>query len=203
MFQINHRVCSLVDAIRPFRADTSAQQAQLRTTQRTYQMERQDDDSIQARALITVSPSDAGGEIALLGVDTSGRLNAVFASRAQLAALIANPRSAGSIAGVGPNAWRFTIYDNDAPGPRGILLITSCTPVDVPLLTTSVGSRSRAWTRRVADAAQAGGWRSEMVWYTTERSSIPPTPPMPAGAAPPTPTATAQHPAPPERPGRR
>jgi serine/threonine-protein kinase len=161
---VGEPLCRTLDTVVPLRANTGA----LSTPQRKFEMQRQTNGVLAGRAIINMNVRDPATDFALVGLEPDGKMDIIFRSRAefeQLKAQLANVADA-PIADLGGGAYRLQI-DTTHTGWSGLLLITGKGPFDPKLLQGDAASRGEAWTTRFRDAAEAGGWKADMVWYRT------------------------------------
>lgn len=161
---VGEPLCRTLDTVVPLRANTGA----LSTPQRKFEMQRQTNGVLAGRAIINMNVRDPATDFALVGLEPDGKMDIIFRSRAefeQLKAQLANVADA-PIADLGGGAYRLQI-DTTHTGWSGLLLITGKGPFDPKLLQGDAASRGDDWTTRFRDAAQAGGWKADMVWYRT------------------------------------
>jgi serine/threonine-protein kinase len=160
---VNPQVCSALDALRPFRADTSVDGRRLSTSQSKYTLQRQPDGSLAQTALITMALGESPPNLALFGLDPTGDITALINDRADFMAGVKH----GKVADLSGGNYRVSLGMSPPAGLQGVLLLTGSGPFDPKLVATPPASRGADWARKIAEAAQKGGWKAEMVWYRT------------------------------------
>ena len=158
--QIGQVFCPAVDAFSAFRSDTDASQVRLKSAQTKYTMAPDKDQKLVATAVIDIRIGDPTLSVALVGIDESGQVGVILPDRQALKGAVA---SKVIQEGVG-DTYTMPLHTWDA-GWSGLMLVTGRTAVDVGLLSTPPEKRDAAWRERLRQAARAGGWQSEMVWY--------------------------------------
>jgi serine/threonine-protein kinase len=155
------RLCSTLDAMRPFRAATSQTGQNLTAAQDSFAVMKQADGKEAGRAIVTVTPPPQGDfAVAQLGADDGLELIAPDRQTFQTLA------GAGVVVSKVPDAGGYRLQaDYSKPGWSSVLLLTGQGPFPRALLTQPAGPRSAAWASQFASAARAGGWRVEMAWY--------------------------------------
>jgi serine/threonine protein kinase len=174
--QITQAGCAALDAFRQIR---SPEGGHLSTPQVHYDRVIQQDGEYAGReaanALLDLDLSDPSRDIALLGIEPSGKLTLLLQSRAQFEQALA--RSVGGRPISREANGRFRVHlDSDHEGWSGILLLSGRGPFDASVIAPEIGARSPAWLDRFVSAASAGGWNAEMVWYDTGTDSAQPAP---------------------------
>ncbi|HEY5288987.1 MAG TPA: serine/threonine-protein kinase [Caulobacteraceae bacterium] len=159
--------CAPLDAFRAFRADTSVTGGRLSTSQAKYTLEKQPDGSLSQKAVITMAIGDPNLDFALYGLEPSGAVDSFKVdSRKDFQALEQDPRAKANIVDIGNDGYRLSVITSHA-GLSGLLLLTGKGPFDPGLIATPAAQRGPDWAQRIKTAAQAGGWKAEMVWYRT------------------------------------
>lgn len=110
-----------------------------------------------AKAVVEFDFSNPNLEMALFGVEPSGKITQLTSERAELV---------GGSEDLGGGRYRLTI-DVNHTGWSGLLLLTGQKPFDGDLLNGPAGSRKGDWSNRFLSAAKERGWKSEMVWFKT------------------------------------
>jgi serine/threonine-protein kinase len=163
--EITQAGCAALDAFRQIR---SPEGGHLTSTAPRYEMTVQQDGSYAGREasnpLIDLDLSDPSRELALLGIEPSGKITLLLRSRAQFEQALAQSVGGRPVSREGNGRYRIHI-DSDHEGWSGLLLITGRGPIDADLLAPDVGERGPAWRDRLLTAAAAGRWSAEMVWY--------------------------------------
>ncbi|MGA0603154.1 protein kinase domain-containing protein [Caulobacter sp. KR2-114] len=162
--QISQPFCSAIDGFSAIRTDVDAAQARMTTAQTRYTM-TQTDAGYASKAVVHIRIGDPSLALALVGVDETGKAEAFAPNRAYLSSKDAK---ANVEAGPG-DSYTLTIF-TDA-GWSGLMLVTGRSAIDTQLLTVAPEKRDAAWRQRLVQAARAGGWQAEMVWYQVVKPS--------------------------------
>ncbi|HZL00906.1 MAG TPA: serine/threonine-protein kinase, partial [Caulobacteraceae bacterium] len=157
-------ICPPLDALRPFRADTSVGGPRLSTSQARYTLEKQPDGTLSQKAVITMAIRDPTLDFALFGIDPAGTVSEIT-NRGQFETELKNPASQDVVSSLGGDTYRLSITTTPPTGLEGLLLLTGKGPFDPKLI--AAAARGPDWSAKVATAARAGGWQAEMVWYKT------------------------------------
>jgi serine/threonine-protein kinase len=159
---VGEALCAPLDVFRPLRATTTDG---ISIPQRKFEIIRQSDDGkLEARAVIDLHPPDRSQEVALVGLEPSGKMTVLIRNRADFQAAVA----AGTISNLGGGAYRLRV-NTDHTGWSGMLLITGKAPVDPRLVEGDAAARGADWPESFRSAADQGGWKTDMVWYRTVR----------------------------------
>ena len=121
-------------------------------------------------ALLDLDLSDPSRDIALLGIEPSGKLTLLVQSRAQFEQALAQSVGGRPISRE-PNGHFRVHLDSDHEGWSGILLLTGRGPFDPAIVSPDIGARGPDWLDRFVSAASAGRWSAEMVWYDAGTAS--------------------------------
>lgn len=160
---VQSEVCEPLNVFRAIRADTSANGRRLSSAQTKYEIMRQDNGILEARAVIEMALRDPSLNFAIFGLEPTGEITALAESRAAFQALAqGNP-----LITVEPNDTYKLSMRTDHQGWSGILLLTGQGPFAPELVAAPPSGRGPDWNQKVLDAARASGWRAEMVWYRT------------------------------------
>jgi len=162
--QIGQPFCSAIDGFSAIRTDVDGAQARMTTAQTSYTV-TQSDTGYASKAVIHLRIGDPSLALALVGVDSAGKVEVLSPDHATLNSAAAKP-----FVTAGPDD-SFTLTVLTDAGWSGLLLVTSRSPVDTRLLTVPPEQRDGAWRQRLIDAARAGGWQAEMVWYQVIKPS--------------------------------
>ena len=156
--------CAALDAYRQVRAETathvSVPQPRFEMVMQPRGLPYAGQDA--ANAVINLNLGDAGEDFVLLGIEPSGDITSLIGSRAMFEANVGTPNS--PIVDEGNGRYRLNI-DLNHSGWSGIILITGRGPFEPDLVAPPVGSRGPSWQRQFREAAVAGAWRVEMVWF--------------------------------------
>ena len=146
--------CSPIDAFRQVR---DYEGARLNTTKRQYEMSNQAG-TLAADPEIEIDTNGFADDFALLGMEETGAITPLIASKSELGQFITTtPRP-------GVTSFKLT---TDHKGWSGILLLKGKGPFDLTLLEKGPGEVSPSWVNRFLSTAKAQGWKSEMIWYRT------------------------------------
>ena len=159
--------CAVLDAFRGARADTSAGGRRLSTSQTKYTFQKQPDGSLGQMAVITMAIADPSSDFTLYGLDPTGTLAPLAPSRAWFVEKVKDPRLQAQVTDLGGDSYRMQVGATPPAGLQGLLLLTSKGPFDAKLIGVAPNARGSDWSSKVAQAATAGGWKAEMVWYRT------------------------------------
>lgn len=180
---VDGQSCSLLEAVRPLKAETVPGAEWVKAASPSFTPARQaecGDDPRQALAFIDVeTATPSGQDMALYLLRPGGTVQAIFRSKAQIrpgAGLIETATSSGA------NRTRIGLC-NDLQGPYGLLALRGAGPF------TDDTAGGGPIAERLAGDAKAGGWTSQMDWYTVEpvpaSATVAPAPaPAPVAAAP-------------------
>jgi serine/threonine protein kinase len=173
--QITQSGCAALDAFRQIRSPAAGH---LSTPQVHYDRVVQRDGQYAGReaanALLDLDLSDPSRDIALLGIEPSGKLTLLLQSRSQFEQALAQSVGGRPISREGNGRFRVHL-DSDHEGWSGILLLSGRGPFEPDVVAPDLGARGPDWLDRFVTAASAGHWSAEMVWYDSGRD---------AGAAP-------------------
>jgi serine/threonine-protein kinase len=171
--QITQSGCAALDAYRQIR---SPEGGHLTTPQVHYDRVVQQDGQYAgqeaANALLDLDLSDPSRDIALLGIEPSGKITLLLQSRAQFEQVLARSVGGRPISREANGHFRIHL-DSDHEGWSGILLISGRGPFDAPVIAPEIGARGPGWLDRFVSAASAGRWSAEMVWYDTGTAAAP------------------------------
>jgi serine/threonine-protein kinase len=154
--------CASIDALRAIR---STGKTHLSVPQRKFEMNRLADGEyagqIGARSIVNLDIGDPNQDFALYGIEPNGAISALVANRKAFADI---PKTGEPIADLGGDRYRLQI-DANHTGWSGIILLTGKGGFSDSLVVAGPGARTPEWRKRFADAAAAGEWKAEMVWF--------------------------------------
>jgi serine/threonine-protein kinase len=154
--------CASIDALRAIRSTGTTH---LSVPQRKFEMSRLADGEyagqIGARSIVNLDIGDPNQDFALYGIEPNGAISALVADRKAFAGI---PKTGEPIADLGGDRYRLQI-DANHTGWSGIILLTGKGGFSDSLVVAGPGARTPEWRKRFADAAAAGEWKAEMVWF--------------------------------------
>ena len=157
--------CAVLDAYRQIRAPSGGR---LSSPQARYEMVVQPDGRFAGRAasnpVLDLDLSDPGQDIALLGIEPSGRITVLLRSRAEFERELAQSVGGRPVSREGNGRFRIHI-DSDHDGWSGFALIAGRGPFDPALIAPDIGARGPDWRDRFLAAAGRSSWTAEMAWY--------------------------------------
>lgn len=152
-----------------FRQFRAGEAPRLATTRPRYEMVAQTSGNYAGRAAanaVVEITDDPGTDFTLLGIQPSGAITQVIASRRDFEQLLERSQDGRPISDEGNGRYRLHI-DIDHDGWSGLLLIGGRGPFPGSLVAPELGARGPDWRERFAEAAGNLGWRVEMVWFQT------------------------------------
>jgi serine/threonine-protein kinase len=161
---VNPQVCAALDALRPFRVDTSIQGRRLSTSQSKYTFERTPTGLAQT-AVITMALGQPLPNFAFFGIDPHGSITPLVTDKSQFESFLKDPRYRQVFADLGGGTYRVSILTDPPGGLQGVLVLTGAGPFAPQLMATPPAARGADWAKSIADAARKGDWKAEMVWY--------------------------------------
>ncbi len=154
--------CSVLDAYRTFKSpvigDLGTDQVKY---EKTLVPNGPNSGQSLAKPQIHISASAMRGDIALIGIETSGAMT-VFPDKQTLLNLISAGTTEGSIK---PDGSISFIVDQSEVGWSGILIVHGRGPFDAALIAPPPNARGADWSARLEAAAKAQGWKADMVWF--------------------------------------
>jgi serine/threonine-protein kinase len=158
--------CAALDA---YRQISSRDPGRLTVAQRQFEMRRQASDEayagkIAANAIITVNVADPSLDFALVGLEPSGKIDALIPSRAAFAEQLRASHGGKPITDLGGDRYRLQI-DLDHQGWSGLLLLTGKGPFDADIVAPPLGARGAEWRDKLVQRASEGNWQATMVWF--------------------------------------
>jgi eukaryotic-like serine/threonine-protein kinase len=157
--------CAVLDALRQIRAPAGGH---LSSPSTRYEMSVQQDGDYAGRAasnpVLDLDLGDPRQDIALLGIEPSGRITVLLRSRAHFEQILAGSVGGRPVSREGNGRFRIHI-DSDHDGWSGLALLAGRGPFDPALIAPDIGARGPEWRDRFIAAAGRGRWTAEMVWY--------------------------------------
>jgi eukaryotic-like serine/threonine-protein kinase len=166
--------CAFLDALRQIR---TPQGGHLSSPQARYEMVPQQDGQYAGRLasnpVLDLEPGAAGQDLVLLGIQPSGQITLLLASRAQFERELARSVGGRPVSRAGNGRFRIHI-DSDHDGWSGFALISGRGPFEAELIAPAIGERGPEWRDRFLAAAGRGRWDAEMAWYeSVDRTAEP------------------------------
>ncbi len=159
---ISPSFCAVLDGLRPIRA---AAPQRLTLSQAKYEIaplsEGENAGQIGALLVLDLNLNLLANDFALYGVEESGEISQLIGSKAQFLSLVDNE-------GIqidrlpGPNQYRIRIDGVRGVGWSGFIMLTGDGGFSEALMKDY---RAPNWKERFDRAAQANGWKAEMVWF--------------------------------------
>lgn len=168
VFPIGSKTCAPLDTFRALREPSSEFGRRFTTQQSTWELMAKNDPCVgpNAKAVVSLNIAAPSQDFSILGMDSKGGLQQIFADRSAFMAFMKNfPDFASD---KGNDAFTSTSCYNET-GLVGELLVTGRAPftVNLPNAMTSKDGKAvdAAWLADFTRMAQAGGWKTNMVWY--------------------------------------
>ncbi|MEP7222688.1 MAG: protein kinase [Novosphingobium sp.] len=147
--------CGAIDALRQIRDTTGGR---ISVAQQQFELTRSAPGGpLAAKVVVNFDFGNAPPEMALFGVQPSGKISQLTTQRSELIA--------GS-EDLGGGHYRLTL-DVDHTGWSGLMLLSGKGPFDGGLTSASAGAHAGDWQQRFLQTARERGWKSEMVWFKT------------------------------------
>lgn len=166
------QACAAIDAFRALRAASSNGVPWITTTSREFHFERHaecSDSPNKALAVIETVKPGPGEDIAVIGMEDTGRLQTVFTSLHEFRAFatqLAQDQALKNMFVEEDGKLRLNIC-TDTAGVTGLILIRGRPPFDLKLPSIAEEPKvpSGDFPKRLEAAARAGGWKTQMAWY--------------------------------------
>ena len=163
---INQSGCAALDAYRQVRAPSGNR---LSVPQRKFEMRTQPQDSaypgsLAANAVIGVAIADKSRDLALVGLEPSGKIDMLIPSRAAFDEQVKASIKGRPVTDLGSDRYRLQI-DLDHAGWSGLLLMTGKGPFDPAIVAPPLGARGAEWRDRLVSIAAERGWEADMIWF--------------------------------------
>ncbi|MGH6613473.1 serine/threonine-protein kinase [Sphingomonas sp.] len=163
---INQSGCAALDAYRQIRAPSGNR---LSVPQRKFEMRTQPPESaypgsIAANAVIGISVADPSRDLALVGLEPSGKIDMLVPSRAAFVEQLKASKKGLPVTDLGGDRYRLQI-DLDHAGWSGLLLISGKGPFDPAVVAPPLGARGADWRDRLVAIAAEHGWEADMIWF--------------------------------------
>ncbi|MDE8653693.1 serine/threonine protein kinase [Novosphingobium album (ex Liu et al. 2023)] len=145
--------CVLLDALRQIRSPAGGT---LFVPQQKIEMTKPAiGDAAGATVTAEFNLADPTLDLALLGIESSGKLTQLTTGRREL---VANSEDLGN------GRYRVSL-DVDHTGWSGLIVLTGSQPFDRKLLAGAPGSRTGDWSQQFLAAAKERNWKAEMIWF--------------------------------------
>ena len=168
VFPVAQATCAPLDAFRAFRVPNSQTGRAITSQQSNWELMDKNPpcDGPNAKVVVDLKTGAADRNFTVLGFDRKGGLQQIFADRAALESIKA--QAPDLVTDKGGGAYATTSCYNET-GLVGEALITGAGPFDVDLPNALQSNTSKvvdaAWLQAFRRKAQAGGWKTSMVWY--------------------------------------
>jgi serine/threonine-protein kinase len=168
VFPVASGNCAPLDAFRAFREPNSEFGRRLTSPQAQWRLSAKNDPCVgpNAKVVVNLRIGNPQQNFSVIGMDKAGGLQQIFADRAGFNAYHA--QFPDFVTDKGGDSFSSTVCYNET-GVVGQLLVLGQGPFDLGLPNAMVSNKSQpvdaAWLKRFADAAKAGGWKTDMVWY--------------------------------------
>jgi serine/threonine-protein kinase len=168
VFPVAASNCAPLDAFRAFREPNSEFGRRLTSPQAQWELRAKNDpcQGPNAKVVVNIRIGNPQQNFSIIGMDKTGGLQQIFADRAAFNAF--HSKFPDFVTDQAADSFSSTVCYNET-GVVGQLLVLGPGPFDLGLPNAMVTDKSQpvdaAWLKRFADAARAGGWKTDMVWY--------------------------------------
>jgi len=168
VFPVASGNCAPLGAFRAFREPSSELGRRFTSPQANWELSAKNDPCVgpNAKVVVNLSIGNPRQNFSIIGMDKNGGLQQIFNDRAAFNAYHA--QFPEFVTDKGGDSFSSTACYNET-GIVGQLLIVGAGPFDLGLPNALTSNKSQpvdaAWIKRFADAAKAGGWKTNMVWY--------------------------------------
>lgn len=168
VFPVGQATCAPLDAFRAIRVPNSQTGRAITSQQSNWELMDKNPpcDGPNAKVVVNLKTGGADRNFTVLGFDRKGGLQQIFADRAALESVKA--QAPDLVTDQGGGGYATTSCYNET-GLVGEALITGPGPFDVDLPDAGQSDKSKvvdaAWLQAFRQKAQAGGWKTSMVWY--------------------------------------
>jgi serine/threonine-protein kinase len=169
VFPVSSASCAPLDAFRAFREPSSELGRRFTSEQSTWELLAKNPPCPvlpAAKAVVDLNIGNPAQNFSLIGMDENGQLQQVFADRSAFAAFA--KQYPDFVADKGNDSFASTAC-NTTTGLVGELLVTGPGPFNFNLPDAAVTDKGKpvdaAWLANFTNAAKAGGWKTNMVWY--------------------------------------
>jgi serine/threonine protein kinase len=168
VFPVASGNCAPLDAFRAFREPSSELGRRFTSPQANWELSAKNDPCVgpNAKVVVNLNVGNPQQNFSIIGMDKNGGLQQIFNDRAAFNAYHA--QFPEFVTDKGGDSFSSTACYNET-GIVGQLLVTGAGPFDLGLPNALTSNKSQsvdaAWIKRFADAAKAGGWKTNMVWY--------------------------------------
>ncbi len=158
--------CTALDAFRSIRATRA--EPSLTVAQRKWELAKNPAGTPEAEVILSLNIGAEGQGAAFFQLQENGNLQTIDAfgrkvvDRAALTNLL---QQYPGVTSLGANRYRLPLIVTNERGWQGTLLLTGREPFDVDLIAAPPSRQGGDWRQRFDTAAQAGGWKAEMVWF--------------------------------------
>jgi hypothetical protein len=168
VFPVAATNCAPLDAFRAYREPNSEFGRRLTSPQAKWELSAKNDPCMgpNAKVVVNLRVGNPQQNFSVIGMDKAGGLQQIFADRSAFNAY--HTQFPDFVTDKGVDSFSSTVCYNET-GVVGQLLILGPGPFDLGLPNAMVSNKSQTvdagWIKRFADAAKAGGWKTDMVWY--------------------------------------
>jgi serine/threonine-protein kinase len=168
VFPVAASNCAPLDAFRAFREPNSEFGRRLTSPQAQWVLSPKNDpcQGPNAKVVVNIRIGNPQQNFSIIGMDKNGGLQQIFADRQAFNAF--HTKFPDFVTDQAADSFSSTVCYNET-GVVGQLLVLGPGPFNLGLPNAMVTDKSQpvdaAWLQKFADAARAGGWKTDMVWY--------------------------------------